>query len=146
MVIFVIAIYSESPVSTRHAVAPDSRKNSIYELETWGNNFWTGTQESSSNEKSPYPQRRLKYDYTVVTVVSVTISLTVFCIEHIHEADVEHFDEGKPQNIQKGKQKPEIQSGHFLSRIKTPWKIGAHVSAAGGVENSIVNASSIGYI
>ena len=38
-----------------------------------------------------------------------------------------------------------IDSGRFLSRIDTPWKIGAHVSSAGGVENAIVNASSIGY-
>lgn len=66
----------------------------------------------------------------------------MFRIEHIHEAGV---DDDKAQNLQKGKQKSEIQTEHILSRIKTPWKIGAHVSSAGGVENSIVNASSIGF-
>ncbi|KAI0064504.1 AP endonuclease [Artomyces pyxidatus] len=32
----------------------------------------------------------------------------------------------------------------FPTRVQTPWKIGAHVSAAGGVENAIVNAAKLG--
>jgi AP endonuclease-1 len=46
----------------------------------------------------------------------------------------------------KRKKTPEIDAGYSLDRLDTPWKIGAHVSAAGGVENSVVNASSIGYL
>lgn len=35
----------------------------------------------------------------------------------------------------------------FLARNReNPWKIGAHVSAAGGVENAIVNAAMIGWV
>ncbi|KAJ3538927.1 hypothetical protein NMY22_g4962 [Coprinellus aureogranulatus] len=32
----------------------------------------------------------------------------------------------------------------FLPRVKSPWKVGAHVSASGGVENAVVNAAMIG--
>lgn len=32
----------------------------------------------------------------------------------------------------------------FLPRVNSPWKVGAHVSAAGGIENAVVNAVSIG--
>ena len=34
----------------------------------------------------------------------------------------------------------------FLTRVESPWKVGAHVSAVGGVENAIVNARAIGYV
>jgi len=32
----------------------------------------------------------------------------------------------------------------FLDRVNSPWKVGAHVSAAGGVENAVTNAITIG--
>ncbi|KXN87179.1 putative endonuclease 4 [Leucoagaricus sp. SymC.cos] len=32
----------------------------------------------------------------------------------------------------------------FLPRVDSPWKVGAHVSAAGGVENAVTKAASIG--
>ena len=32
----------------------------------------------------------------------------------------------------------------FPARVESPWKIGVHVSAAGGVENAIVNAAKLG--
>ncbi|KAI0028474.1 xylose isomerase-like protein, partial [Vararia minispora EC-137] len=38
----------------------------------------------------------------------------------------------------------EPDPGDFAPRAQTAWKIGAHVSAAGGVENAIVNAAKIG--
>ena len=34
----------------------------------------------------------------------------------------------------------------FLPRVSSPWKVGAHVSAAGGVENAVVNAAMIGCV
>lgn len=34
----------------------------------------------------------------------------------------------------------------FLPRVNSPWKVGAHVSAAGGIENAVVNAVSIGFV
>jgi AP endonuclease-1 len=32
----------------------------------------------------------------------------------------------------------------YPARVANAWKIGAHVSAAGGVENAILNAAKIG--
>ncbi|KAI6035991.1 AP endonuclease, partial [Pisolithus microcarpus] len=32
----------------------------------------------------------------------------------------------------------------FLTRVRSPWKVGPHVSAAGGVENAVRNAARIG--
>ncbi|KAF5315667.1 hypothetical protein D9611_004932 [Ephemerocybe angulata] len=32
----------------------------------------------------------------------------------------------------------------FLPRVQSPWKVCAHVSAAGGVENAVLNAAAIG--
>ncbi|EFI28286.1 endonuclease IV [Coprinopsis cinerea okayama7 len=37
-----------------------------------------------------------------------------------------------------------VDTSSFLPRVKSPWKVGAHVSAAGGVENAVVNAAAIG--
>jgi hypothetical protein len=31
-------------------------------------------------------------------------------------------------------------------RVDSPWKVGAHVSSAGGVENAVTNAASIGSV
>ncbi|KAI0050856.1 AP endonuclease, partial [Auriscalpium vulgare] len=39
---------------------------------------------------------------------------------------------------------PEPRPEDYPSRADIPWKIGAHVSAAGGVENAIVNAAKLG--
>lgn len=45
----------------------------------------------------------------------------------------------------KGKGK-DLDSSLFLERVKSPWKVGAHVSAAGGVENAVTNAITIGFV
>jgi hypothetical protein len=45
----------------------------------------------------------------------------------------------------KGKGK-ELDSSLFLERVKSPWKVSAHVSAAGGVENAVTNAITIGFV
>jgi len=34
----------------------------------------------------------------------------------------------------------------FLPRVNSRWKVGAHVSAAGGIENAVINAASIGFV
>lgn len=41
-------------------------------------------------------------------------------------------------------QKGEIDPSQFLPRVESHWKVGAYVSAAGGVENAVTNAASIG--
>lgn len=41
----------------------------------------------------------------------------------------------------------EMDDTEFLERNKDcPWKVGAHVSSAGGVENAVLNAAAIGYV
>ncbi|KIK68947.1 hypothetical protein GYMLUDRAFT_627566 [Collybiopsis luxurians FD-317 M1] len=37
-----------------------------------------------------------------------------------------------------------IELSAFRNRVSSSWKVGAHVSAAGGVENSVLNAAKIG--
>lgn len=46
----------------------------------------------------------------------------------------------------KVKEVVEPDPADYPSRVETPWKIGAHVSAAGGVENAIINAAEIGQV
>jgi hypothetical protein len=44
----------------------------------------------------------------------------------------------------KGKAKAKPAPTHYGDRPSSLWKVGAHVSAAGGVENAIINAAAIG--
>ena len=46
----------------------------------------------------------------------------------------------------KGERVIEYSTSDFPQRPNSLWKIGPHVSAAGGVENAILNAASIGYV
>ena len=34
----------------------------------------------------------------------------------------------------------------FAPRVSSAWKVGAHVSAAGGVDNTVVNAARVRYV
>ncbi|KAJ2927952.1 hypothetical protein H1R20_g9150, partial [Candolleomyces eurysporus] len=49
----------------------------------------------------------------------------------------------KPRGKGKAKE-TSIDTSTFLPRVSNAWKVGAHVSAAGGVENAVVNAAAIG--
>lgn len=53
------------------------------------------------------------------------------------------------QRKPKGKGKAKevvIDTSTFLPRVSSPRKVGGHVSAAGGVDNAVVNAASIGCV
>ena len=52
----------------------------------------------------------------------------------------------KPKKAQKKTTAVEYTPADFPTRSEAPWKIGPHVSAAGGVENTVLNAASIGYV
>ncbi|KAJ7142105.1 xylose isomerase-like protein [Mycena crocata] len=43
-----------------------------------------------------------------------------------------------------GKTKAKADPPQYGKRPESPWKVGAHVSAAGGIENAIINAAAIG--
>ncbi|KAG1827636.1 xylose isomerase-like protein [Suillus subaureus] len=50
----------------------------------------------------------------------------------------------KPAQKKRKKTKDEPLTEDFPVRVSSPWKIGAHVSAAGGVENAVRNAAMVG--
>ena len=59
----------------------------------------------------------------------------------------------KEEVVNETKKKPrkkasqlEVDPEAYAPRAQSAWKIGAHVSAAGGVENAVLNAASIGYL
>ena len=52
----------------------------------------------------------------------------------------------KASRTSKSKQKNPSRVEDYPVRALIEWKVGAHVSAAGGVENAIVNAASIGFV
>ncbi|KZT23879.1 AP endonuclease [Neolentinus lepideus HHB14362 ss-1] len=62
------------------------------------------------------------------------------------EVDGEEVIETKTKRRRKKKDVPELEPtlADFAPRPTNAWKLGAHVSAAGGVENTVVNAASIG--
>ncbi|KAF5318891.1 hypothetical protein D9611_014726 [Ephemerocybe angulata] len=44
------------------------------------------------------------------------------------------------------KKAKEVDTATFLPHVQSPWKVGAHVSAAGGVENAVENTAAIGFV
>lgn len=50
----------------------------------------------------------------------------------------------KPARKKRKKMGDEPSTEDFPVRVSSPWKIGAHVSAAGGVENAVRNAAMVG--
>ncbi|KAI0074196.1 AP endonuclease [Panus rudis PR-1116 ss-1] len=61
------------------------------------------------------------------------------------DADFAEDDEAKQRKKRQRKPKhADFSLKDFASRVQNDWKIGPHVSASGGVENTIVNAASIG--
>ncbi|KAF8163804.1 xylose isomerase-like protein [Crassisporium funariophilum] len=57
---------------------------------------------------------------------------------------VREAESSSTKRKRKTKAKDVPDKSTFLERVESPWKIGAHVSAAGGVENAVVNAAAIG--
>ena len=65
------------------------------------------------------------------------------------DAEDEEGPHKKKKTARKKKQIKQITEptpGDFPARMTNRWKIGPHVSSAGGVENAIVNAASVGYV
>ena len=52
----------------------------------------------------------------------------------------------KPKTTKTSDKPTEFCLSDFPTRSDSLWKIGAHVSAAGGVENTILNAANIGCV
>ena len=60
---------------------------------------------------------------------------------------VQEYSDGV-QHISRKKKKAseEPRPEDYPARVRNEWKIGPHVSAAGGVENAIQNAASVGWL
>lgn len=52
----------------------------------------------------------------------------------------------RPRKARQRKEHVIPKPSDFAPRVSSAWKVGAHVSAAGGVENSIVNAARVRYV
>lgn len=66
------------------------------------------------------------------------------------ERGLEHVDADSTELAQKLRRRKKAETiepkpEDFPSRVVNPWKVGPHVSSAGGVENAIVNAATVGY-
>lgn len=59
------------------------------------------------------------------------------------ENDVVASPTKRPAKVRQKKEQAVPKPSDFAPRVSSPWKVGAHVSAAGGVENSIVNAARV---
>ncbi|KAF9070827.1 xylose isomerase-like protein [Rhodocollybia butyracea] len=83
---------------------------------------------------------------TVRRSTRVTKKAKVVILENqIVEKMGEEVEIEKTQTKKKGKASTQaIDLSSFPERVESPWKVGAHVSAAGGVENAVLNASKIG--
>ena len=66
--------------------------------------------------------------------------------ESVPKAPSKSTSRSKPSRVPKSKQKGAPRVEDYPDRIAIDWKVGAHVSAAGGVENAILNAASIGFV
>ena len=85
---------------------------------------------STGEVDPPRPAKRLK--------------TTVTPDETSAEVVVEHSSPDKKKRKPTGRTKDEPKPGDYRVRVTSPWKVGAHVSAAGGVENAIQNAAELG--
>lgn len=63
---------------------------------------------------------------------------------NVASADESEHATRKPAHKKRRKTGDEPLTEDFPVRVSSPWKIGAHVSAAGGVENTVRNAAMVG--
>lgn len=85
------------------------------------------TRRATRVTASPRPAKRFK------SVVAESTEQTV----------AEQSPAKKKRNAN-GRAKEEPKPADYRPRVSSPWKVGAHVSAAGGVENAVQNAADVG--
>lgn len=78
-------------------------------------------------------------------VLSEKLSLGVCWLGLRFFTHVEHLLDPPAKRIRRGAATTAVEP-IFPERQSSPWKVGAHVSSAGGVENAVVNAAKIGYV
>lgn len=89
---------------------------------------------------APRPAKRLK---TVVAIKEIAYS-DVLAADSVASSSRQ---EPKRPRRAKAKAKPEEPKPEdFPARAESLWKVGVHVSAAGGVENAVPNAAKLGLV
>lgn len=72
------------------------------------------------------------------------------CLSPSHSPRTEELrecsEEAPSQKPKKARKKKDVDPQPVLPRLNSPWKVGAHVSSSGGVENAVTNAAAIGYV
>ncbi|TFK33854.1 xylose isomerase-like protein [Crucibulum laeve] len=89
---------------------------------------------STEDEQFERPTKKVKLEKTAV------VEAAIVEIGVVEEKETKKA----PKRLRKPKATTNIDPSTFLERIASPWKVGAHVSAAGGVENAVTNAAAIG--
>ncbi|KIM36491.1 hypothetical protein M413DRAFT_449185 [Hebeloma cylindrosporum] len=100
----------------------------------------THANEDVSDSSQP-PTKKMKLEATPATTVESCLPSGDSLEDHEASNSTKRTRQGKKRGKTK---KKEVDPSLFLERVKGPWKVGAHVSAAGGVENAVTNAIAIG--
>lgn len=97
-----------------------------------------------SEESSPRPAKRPK---ATVKSASKTGNSSKQAVPRRNPAELPDVEPSDPEKKPKRRRKEppsEPKPGDYMTRFASGWKVGPHVSAAGGVENTIANAASVG--
>ena len=97
-----------------------------------------------SEEPSPRPAKRPKTTVESASKHGKTSKQAVSQRNPVELPDVESSDLEKKPKRRRKEPPSEPKPGDYMTRFASDWKVGPHVSAAGGVENSVVNAASVG--
>ncbi|KAH0826901.1 xylose isomerase-like protein [Lanmaoa asiatica] len=63
--------------------------------------------------------------------------------KELEQNDVDGSPVKRPRKVRQKKEHTNPKPSDFTPRVSSAWKVGAHVSAAGGVENTVVNAARV---
>lgn len=77
--------------------------------------------------------------HKVLNYIGVSRRLVIMWTEN----DADTSPAKSPRKARQKKEQVIPKPSDFAPRLSSPWKVGAHVSAAGGVENAIVNAARV---
>ena len=80
----------------------------------------------------------------VLSKTSTKVDASGSCLDAVVATEPIKSRGDAPRKGKKKHAQEEIDTSDFIPRVDSAWAVGAHVSALGGVENTVVNAASIG--
>lgn len=87
---------------------------------------------------APRPAKRLKTAVAVKEIAHSDVLATNSAASSSHQ----ELKVKQPRKVKAKLEEPKPED--FLARVESLWKVGVHVSAAGGIENAIPNAAKLG--